>query len=99
MCIRDSYYTEASRLAFADRARYVADPDFVAAPAGGWQSLISPKYLAERARLIGPQRMKVAEPGIPTAENTSYSPMPEQVEHGTSHISVVDAWGLSLIHI
>ncbi|MBK9029518.1 MAG: gamma-glutamyltransferase [Propionivibrio sp.] len=90
------YYTEASRLAFADRARYVADPDFVAAPAGGWQSLISPKYLAERARLIGPQRMKVAEPGIPTAENTSYSPMPEQVEHGTSHISVVDAWGNAL---
>ena len=90
------YYTEASRLAFADRAHYVADPDFVAAPAGGWQALISPRYLAKRARLIGPQRMKVAEPGFPTAEKTSYSPMPEQVEHGTSHISVVDAWGNAL---
>jgi gamma-glutamyltranspeptidase/glutathione hydrolase len=27
-------YTEAARLAFADRAQYVADPDFVAAPGG-----------------------------------------------------------------
>ncbi|MCK7500981.1 MAG: gamma-glutamyltransferase [Comamonadaceae bacterium] len=29
-------YTEAARLAFADRALYVADPDFVAAPGGDW---------------------------------------------------------------
>lgn len=62
------YYTEASRLAFADRARYVADPDFVPAPAGNWQSLIAPSYLAERARLIGEQSMQIAKPGSPSAE-------------------------------
>ena len=36
------YYSEAARLAFADRARYVADPAFVAAPAGSWYALIAP---------------------------------------------------------
>ena len=87
------YYTEASRLAFADRARYVADPDFVAPPAGSWQSLIRPAYLAERARLIGPQSMKVATPGTPWPATTDYSSMPEQVEYGTSHISIVDPRG------
>ena len=90
------YYTEAARLAFADRAQYVADPDFVAAPAGSWQSLISPDYLAERARLIGPQSMKVAKPGSPAQLEASFAPMAEQVEYGTSHISVVDAYGNTL---
>jgi len=80
-------------LAFADRARYIADPDFVAAPAGSWDSLIRPDYLAERARLIGPQSMKVATAGSPTPLRASFAPMPEQVEYGTSHISVVDAEG------
>ncbi|WP_171020199.1 gamma-glutamyltransferase, partial [Hydrogenophaga sp. 2FB] len=49
-------YTEASRLAFADRAQYVADPDFVAAPGGRWSSLLDARYLDERARLITPAR-------------------------------------------
>lgn len=87
------FYTEAARLAFADRAQYVADPDFVAAPAGSWLSLLSPDYLAERAKLIGDQSMKLARPGQPQAARTSFAPMPEQPEHGTSHISVVDARG------
>lgn len=89
-------YTEASRLAFADRARYVADPDFVAAPAGGWPALVSPRYLAERARLIGPRRMNEALPGTPSSPRADYSSMPEQAEHGTSHVSVVDSWGNAL---
>ncbi|MFW5395004.1 MAG: gamma-glutamyltransferase 1 [Candidatus Accumulibacter regalis] len=87
------YYTEAARLAFADRAQYIADPDFVAAPAGSWASLIRPDYLAERARLIGPQSMGVAKAGTPTPLKATLAPMPEQVEYGTSHISVVDAYG------
>ena len=87
------YYTEAARLAFADRAHYVADPDFVAPPAGSWLSLLAPDYLAQRARLIGPQSMKVAQPGHPPGQLTRFAPMPEQPEYGTSHISIIDAQG------
>ncbi|WP_345060435.1 gamma-glutamyltransferase family protein [Acidovorax lacteus] len=86
-------YTEAARLAFADRGLYVADPDFVAPPAGSWMSLLDPAYLAQRAKLIGPSSMKVAQPGTPGAVKTSYAPMPDQPEYGTSHISIVDAQG------
>jgi gamma-glutamyltranspeptidase/glutathione hydrolase len=86
-------YTEASRLAFADRAQYVADPDFVSAPAGDWRSLLAPAYLRDRSRLIGAQAMKAAPAGQPGGKTTSFAPMPTQTEYGTSHISVVDAQG------
>lgn len=72
-------YTEASRLAFADRAAYVADPDFVPAPAGGWASLLNPAYLRRRAALVGTTAMPAPPAGQP--------------EHGTSHVSIVDAQG------
>jgi gamma-glutamyltranspeptidase/glutathione hydrolase len=94
-------YTEASRLAFADRAQFVADPAFVAAPAGRWESLLTPDYLASRAAGIevdGP-RMPTVLPGSPgpiRASNLTYAPMPPQTEHGTSHISVVDGFGNAL---
>ena len=86
-------YTEASRLAFADRAQFVADPDFVPAPAGDWRSLLAPSYLRERSQLIGNQAMKSAPAGQPAGKTTSFAPMPTQTEYGTSHISVVDAQG------
>ena len=72
---------EASRLAFADRERYVADPAFVPVPVAG---LLSPAYLAERRKLISPDRsMGDVGPGVP----------PGYVERGTSHMSIVDRWG------
>ncbi len=93
-------YTEAARLAFADRAQYLGDPDFVQAPAGSWHSLLDPAYLAERAKLIGQtadaKSMKTARPGVPAGVKTSYAPMPDQAEYGTSHISIVDAYGNAL---
>jgi gamma-glutamyltranspeptidase/glutathione hydrolase len=89
-------YAEASRLAFADRAQYLGDPDFVEPPAGSWSSLLSPAYLASRARLIGPYAMKSAQPGVPGQVTSRYAPAAEQVEHGTSHISIVDAYGNGL---
>ena len=91
-------YTEASRLAFADRAQYLGDPDFVQPPGGSWMSLLDPAYLKSRASLIQPAgpSMKVAKPGVPGLVRTAYAPMPDQIEHGTSHISIVDSFGNAL---
>jgi gamma-glutamyltranspeptidase/glutathione hydrolase len=93
-------YTEASRLAFADRAQFVADPAYVQAPAGDWNSLLAPGYLTLRAQAIdtGPmgKAMKSAPPGNPSGTPLAYAPMTEQPEYGTSHISVVDSWGNAL---
>ena len=94
-------YTEASRLAFADRDQYVADPDFVQPPAGSWQSLLQPGYLAQRAKLIntapGSPRMADPEPGVPGQPGpVQYGRAATQIEAGTSHISVIDAQGHGL---
>ena len=90
-------YMEASRLAFADRAQYVGDPDFVMAPGGDWSNLLKPSYLKQRAKLIGPSRMLQVTPGVPVrGERMSYAPNPEQPEYGTSHISIVDGQGNAL---
>ena len=96
-------YLEASRLAFADRAQYVADPDFVTPPAGSWTSLLDPAYLTQRSKLIGDMSMKTAVAGVPIASNATktssmqkYAPMPDQIEYGTSHISIIDAAGNAL---
>ena len=86
-------YTEAARLAFADRAVYVADPDFVQPPAGRWSSLLDHAYLTERAALIGPQSMRTAKPGTPRGASVAWGAQAEQIEYGTSHISIVDAAG------
>ena len=59
--------------------------------------LLDPGYLANRARLIGPQSLKTAPAGQPGgAQRTSYAPMPDQPEYGTSHISIIDAQGNAL---
>ncbi len=93
-------YTEASRLAFADRALYVADPAFVQGPGGNWMNMVAPAYLAQRASLINPApgapTMKTATPGNPAGVKTSFAPMPDQIEYGTSHISIVDAYGQAI---
>jgi len=87
-------YVETTRLAYADRALYVADPAFVAAPGGDWASLLQPDYLARRTALIGPRRAAQVEAGRPPgAAATAWAPMAHQPETGTSHISVVDARG------
>ena len=90
-------YTEASRLAFADRAQYVADPAFVQPPAGDWSNLLVPRYLGQRAKLIDGSRDSMAMPTAPAGQPgdmaISYAPMAPQPEYGTSHISVVDAFG------
>jgi gamma-glutamyltranspeptidase/glutathione hydrolase len=93
-------YTESARLAFADRAQYLGDPDFVSAPGGDWMSLLDPGYLDQRSQLIDQTpngaSMKIANPGRPGGAQTSYAPMAEQAEYGTSHISIVDGRGNAL---
>ncbi len=88
-------YSEAARLAFADRAAYVADPAFVSPPAGSWRSLLADDYLRQRARSIGPRSMQQAQPGAP-AGVVAMGMQAEQPEHGTSHISIVDGEGRAI---
>jgi gamma-glutamyltranspeptidase/glutathione hydrolase len=89
-------YTEAARLAFADRSQYVADPAFVSPPSGRWSSLLDDSYLRRRARAIGPTSMQSAQPGVPGESGAVFAPQPEQPEYGTSHISIVDAQGQAI---
>jgi gamma-glutamyltranspeptidase / glutathione hydrolase len=89
-------YLEAAKLAFADRNQYVADPNFVEAPAGDWNSLLDPEYLAHRASLIGETSMGSAEPGNPGEILSLFGMMEYQPDSGTSHISIVDREGNSV---
>ena len=81
--------TEASRLAFADRALFLADPDFVKVPV---QRLLDPSYLRRRATLIAPgESIGAVAPGF-TWDPSAI--MPDQPDPpSTSHLSVVDQWG------
>jgi len=84
-------FAEAGRLAYADRDRYVADPDFMSVPSAG---LIDPRYLRERATLIDPGKSMVrALPGSPPGARTAAGADATVEAAGTSHISVVDAQG------
>ena len=83
--------SEAERLAYADRDKYVADTDFVPLPAGTPKTLLNSDYLTGRAAMISTQHaMGTAKPGEFGAPPTPAPPTPE---HGTSQISIVDAQG------
>jgi len=84
--------TQASRLAYADRDMYLADPDFVAVPT---QGLLSPNYIMNRAQLIDPaQDMGQATAGNPwTDQAPPRSPDLSPDVPGTSHMTIIDAGG------
>ena len=82
---------EAERLAFADRAKYVADDRFVDVPVKG---LIDPEYIAARAGLIRAEKSMVrATAGTPAGARSPYAPALADEAVGTSHLSIVDADG------
>jgi gamma-glutamyltranspeptidase/glutathione hydrolase len=86
------YFAEAARLAYADRDRYVADPDFVDVPVAG---LLAPAYLAERARLVAADKSLVrAQPGRPAGAGRSARADGLELDlPSTTHFSIVDAGG------
>jgi gamma-glutamyltranspeptidase/glutathione hydrolase len=86
---------DASRLAFADRGRYMADSDFVPMPT---QGLLAQDYLSERAKLLnGPDALTEAVPGNPEYSHASLWADDVSLElPSTSHISIVDRFGNAL---
>ena len=85
------WFSEAGRLAFADRALYLADPAFISVPVRG---LIDRDYIRSRAGLVSPERsMGRAKPGDPPHRRAQLLAPSDGIENGTSHISVVDADG------
>ncbi|RJO68317.1 gamma-glutamyltransferase [Nocardia panacis] len=84
--------SEAERLAYADRNKYIADPDFIPLPGNSPQTLLNKDYLRKRAALIDRNHsMGTAQPGDFGPVPVGNAPAPP--EHGTSHISMVDKYG------
>ena len=83
-------FAEAGRLAFADRALYVADSDFVKVNVAG---LLDPAYLKQRAGLISDRSMGVAKAGVPPGTQSAAGEDASPHKTATSHISVVDGSG------
>ena len=86
---------ESERLAYADRARYSADADFVPVPVTG---MVDRAYLAQRSALIDPAHsMPGVAAGMPRgAEKLTLADAPYAEEYGTSHIAVVDRQGTAV---
>lgn len=85
---------DASRLAFADRGRYMADTDFVPMPVKG---LVDPAYLAGRSALLGGDTaLTTVEPGMPEFDHAMLADDQSLELPSTSHIVIVDADGNAL---
>jgi gamma-glutamyltranspeptidase/glutathione hydrolase len=74
---------EAMKIAYADRARFLGDPEFVRVPVAG---LLSTAYAAELRKLIQPER------ALRAGELTGNNPLPFEGDH-TTHYSIVDRDG------
>ncbi len=84
-------FSEATKLAFADRNTYVGDPAFVPVPIKG---LLDRGYLHRRALLINPDRdTGPAEAGTPPFLPKAFAPQKDHEHAGTSHMSIVDDAG------
>ena len=84
--------SEAQRLAYADRNKYVADTDFVALPGTGVDAMLNKDYLKARSTLISTTKsMGTAQPGVFAGAAPAGSSPREG--NGTTHMSIVDKFG------
>ena len=85
-------YAEAAKLAYADRALYIADSDYLSVPTAG---LLDPAYLTARAQLINRnQAMGKAKAGNPPwREAMKRAPDTDPEKPGTSHFVIRDKYG------
>ncbi len=89
-------FAGASRLAYADRARYLADGDFVKVPVEG---LLNPAYMDARAGLMNPFKATKDEASAgdpPGRAEGVHAPDAQEDLPGTTHLSVVDQDGLAI---
>jgi gamma-glutamyltranspeptidase/glutathione hydrolase len=90
------HYIEASRIAFADRGRWVGDPAFEDVPTKG---LLSQKYADSRACLIKDDAVLTSplapgDPRHPAACGAGGTAAPTTYEgENTTHLTVADKWG------
>ena len=84
---------EAERLAYADRALYLADSDFVPVNVKG---LTDKNYLQSRATLIGEKSMGRADAGTPPGINLALAPDRSPLRISTSQIAAVDDQGRAI---
>ncbi len=82
------YFTQAARLAYADRNRYIGDSDFVEVPIA---QMLDKDYLADRAKLITDRDMGLAEAGqfgLSARADDQALEIPS-----TSHFAIIDSYG------
>ncbi|MGW7407876.1 gamma-glutamyltransferase [Streptomyces sp. NPDC054833] len=90
------HFIEASRIAFADRGRWVGDPAFEDVPT---KELLSQKYADSRACLIKDDAVLTSplapgDPRDPAACSTAGTAAPTTYEgENTTHLTVADKWG------
>lgn len=83
-------YIESSRLAFADRTAYVADPEFVDVPMAG---LLSKEYAAERRKAIDPA--KAAARDVPAGNPFAYQQDPSSTRAASLPFSALSPVALA----
>ena len=83
---------DASRLAFADRGKYIADSDFVDVPIN---KLIDKKYLKFRSKKLDAKiKIQDVQPGLFLQKNATNFIYAKSLEFpSTSHISIADKYG------
>lgn len=83
-------FSQAAKLAYADRGKYMADADFVNVPVEG---LINADYLKERAALIDDKDMGRAEAGMPPNADKNWKDAKSPEQASTTHFSIIDKQG------